>query len=130
MYFPVPQGLRQEGDRDCSVPVFAQLAGISREDLLTEMPLAGEGEVAVHEWEEWLGRRGLLVTRYKPSEEYTLPCAHLVFVGGMPNWIYQDKTGVHDPDPNRQYFAANDPRMLALSFYDERRLTISVLRPA
>jgi len=107
------------------MPVFAALAGISREELVQEKPLAPEGKVSVQEWEDWLNAKGLRATRYQPGEQCTMPCAHLVDFAGMPHWIYQDANGVHDPNPAFQHFSANDPRMLALSFY-EKLLTISV----
>jgi hypothetical protein len=40
---PKPQMLRQESDRDCSVPVFAALAGVSETKVLKDLPHAALG---------------------------------------------------------------------------------------
>jgi hypothetical protein len=66
--------------------------GYSRYDgILQELRQAAEAKVSVAEWEDWLRGKGLVVRRYQPGEEYTLPCAHLVIWAGQPHWIYQAK---------------------------------------
>jgi len=114
----------QEGESDCSVPVFGELTGLSREELLREMPNAVEGRVTVLQWESWLRSKGLKVDRHQRDEEYTLPCAHLLLWAGRPHWIYEDETGVHEPNPAFMCVPPDDPIML--SHVRKREFTISV----
>jgi hypothetical protein len=126
-WLPVGQYLFQESERDCAIPVFGELSGRSRAAILEKFPQAAGGEVKVVEWEEWLRSLGFHVNRYQPDEPFTLPCAHLV--ERAPNvfhWIYQDARGVFDPDPSFRFMPADDPRMLNLSCYSRKILTISV----
>ena len=125
MEWPIPQKLRQHGDSDCSVPVFAALAGISEEELLRDLPDAPKAKINVEEWEQWLRTKGKRATR-SLGQEYALRCAHLVEFAGMLHWIYRDDTGVHDPNPAFQYVSANHPEMLKLSYYSKIVLTISI----
>jgi hypothetical protein len=120
------QKLRQEGEADCSVPVFRELAGISREELLRELPHAVGARVTVQQWEEWLYSKGRKPVRHQNDEPYTLPCAHLVEWAGRPHWIYQDQTGVHDPNPAFTCMPEDDSRLLTFEVYKQRILTISV----
>lgn len=69
-----PQTLLQMGPWDCGVDVFRKLAGLTREELLRELPEAIDG-IPVIRWEHWLTSRGLLIERRQPGEEYALPCA-------------------------------------------------------
>jgi hypothetical protein len=126
--FPVPQYLRQQGAMGCGVAVFAELAGLSREEILRDRPRAEEHGLTVEEWEEYLRGKGLIVRRYQSDEHHPLPCAHLVHSGsGCPHWIFQSERGVFDPDPSYQYMPADDPRMLNFSG-KTRILAIAVTR--
>jgi hypothetical protein len=60
---PKRQILIQETERGCSVPVFAQLAGISIGDLKRELPGAILGQVTVNEWITWLEGKGFAVLK-------------------------------------------------------------------
>jgi hypothetical protein len=121
------QTLRQQGDRDCSIPVFAKLTGASREEIVSDLPEAAEGKVTVAQWEDWLTRRNLDVTRHDgQGEHYEIPCAHLV-QRHSPHWIYEDEHGVLDPNPCFEFMPPNDPRMRDWNVtYGGRILTISV----
>jgi hypothetical protein len=121
------QSLRQEGERDCSIPIFGKLAGVSREKILHELPEAVEGKVTVAQWEDWLRSKNLNVTRHDGSDEhYELPCAHLV-QPHSPHWIYEDAHGVLDPSPVFGAMPPDDPRMREwAATYGGRILTISV----
>ena len=124
---PVGQYLFQESERDCAIPVFGELSGCSRAVILERFPQAVDGEVKVVEWEDWLRSLGFNVTRYQPDESFTVPCAHLVErAPGVFHWIYQDARGVFDPDPSFRFMPADDPRMLNLSCYSRKILTVSV----
>jgi hypothetical protein len=123
--FATVQSLQQEGDRDCSVPVFERLSGIDRAVILQDLPQAREAKVTVSEWENWLKSKGYDVTRHK-GDSYTLPCAHLVNADFAPHWIYQDEAGVHDPSPSSRYFPTDDPKLLNFSCYSGRELAISI----
>jgi hypothetical protein len=126
-WLPVGQYLFQESERDCAIPVFGELSGRSRAAILERFPHAVNGEVKVVEWEEWLRSLGFNVTRYQPDESFTLPCAHLVERGqDAYHWIYQDARGVFDPDPSFRFMPADDPKMLSLSCYSRKILTVSV----
>jgi hypothetical protein len=50
------QSLRQEGSWDCGVEVFRKLAGVSRAELLQDLPKAING-IPVGHWEDWLKAR-------------------------------------------------------------------------
>jgi hypothetical protein len=126
--FPVPQYLRQQGAMGCGVAVFAELTGLSRAEILRDRPRAEEHGLSVKEWEEYLRENGFIVRQYQPEESYPLPCAHLVDAGGGCHWIFQDERGVFDPSAAFQYMPADDPRMLNLSVYKARILTIAVAR--
>jgi hypothetical protein len=68
------QSLRQEGERDCDVPVFGKLTGVSREEILGDLPEAAEGKVTVDQSENWLRSRNLDVTRHHGRDEhYAVP---------------------------------------------------------
>ena len=123
--------LAQRDARDCSVPVFARLAGIPEEQFRNEMPRAQIGQISVDELVAWLELKCFQVLKRPGCPDDLLPCAHLV--GNMPqslsdfHWIFRDADGdVHDPSPVFQFFPADDPRMRALNFYSERVLTITV----
>lgn len=127
-YFTM-QSLRQQGQWDCGVEVFGKLAGISREELLRELPEAANG-ITVSRWEQWLTEKGFQVKRLGRDEEYTLPCAHLIKRLPHHHWIYEDGTGIHDPDPK---LAIVSPKLIQESFpsyYREgKELTISLIGP-
>ena len=125
---PVPQRLRQYGDMDCGLSVFAELTGISREQILLDKPCAAVG-LTIDQWEEYFRSKGFGVTRYQSDESYPLPCAHLVNTGSSFHWIYQSSEGVFDPSPAFQYMPADDPRMLTFSVYLRRILAICVISP-
>jgi len=124
--FPVPQYLRQQGAMGCGVPVFGELIATSREEILRDRPNAEEKGLTVEEWEKYLRTKGYVVRRYLPGESYPRPCAHLVFTGGGYHWVYQSARGVFDPDPSFESYGANDSRMLDLSVYPARILTLAV----
>jgi hypothetical protein len=121
------QSLRQEGERDCSLPVFGKLTGASRVEILRDLPEAAEGKVSVRQWEEWLKNRNVGVTRYDGRDgHYEVPCAHLV-QPHSPHWIYEDEIGVLDPSDCFRSMPPDDPRMRDWdATYGGRILTISV----
>jgi hypothetical protein len=121
------QSLKQEADRDCSIPVFGKLGSASREEILHDLPEAVEGKVTVAQWEDWLRSRNLDVRRHDGSDEhYQLPCAHLV-QPHSPHWIYEDVHGVLDPSPVFAAMPSDEPRMREwVATYGGRILTISV----
>jgi hypothetical protein len=122
------QSLRQEGERDCGVPVFGKLAGASREVVLRDLPEATEGKVTVAQWEDWLrNKKNLEVVRHDGRDEhYDIPCAHLV-QRHSPHWIYEDENGVLDPSLPFACMSPNDRSMREWeSTYGGRILTISV----
>jgi len=121
------QSLRQEGECDCSVPVFGKLTGASREEILRDLPEASDGKVSVARWEDWLRSKNLEVARHDGRDEhYDIPCVHLV-QRHSPHWIYEDESGVLDPSSAFMYMPPNDPRMREWeSTYGGRILTISV----
>jgi hypothetical protein len=126
--FPVAQFLQQSGNMDCGVCVFGALAGLSREEILRDRPQAADEGLAVDRWVEYLESKGWMVTKHRPDESCSLPCAHLVDAGGTPHWIYQTEEGVFDPNPANRYMPANDPRMLNFSLYASRILLITIAR--
>ena len=132
---PKMQRLYQDGERGCSVPVFAALAGVSTKDILSDFPFAAKGEISVIEWETWLENRGLNVLRRGGCQTDILPCVHLV--ANHPrgredyHWVFRDKDGdIHDPSPVTQCLGANDPHMRNLRSYNVKELTITAVRRA
>ncbi|WP_263355435.1 hypothetical protein [Acidicapsa acidisoli] len=128
---PKRQILIQETERGCSVPVFAQLAGISTNDLKRELPGAILGQVTVNEWIVWLEGKGFAVLKRDGCPVDIVPCVHLVAHSPQSeldfHWVYRDTEGdVHDPSPVSTCMGADDPRMRDLSFYETKQLTISV----
>lgn len=128
---PKPQGLRQRASCDCSVPVFAALAGVSEDEVRHDVPKASLGEVSVDEWVCWLEGKGFKVSKIKGCPGDAVPCAHLVAVqsqGGPFHWVYRDGDGdVLDPSPTFRYMPASDPRMRNLSIYGQKVLTLSIV---
>jgi hypothetical protein len=129
---PKPQKLLQRQERDCGVVVFAELAGTSYEDVLTDLPGADLSPISVDAWERWIKSKGFLVQREQGCPESVLPCAHLVSPvddNRFCHWVYRDTEGdVHDPSPRSIHFAADDPRMRNLSLYGFHLLTVSISR--
>jgi hypothetical protein len=128
---PKPQRLHQSGDRDCSVPVFAALSGLTEDQVRAELPGAVLGEVTVDGWIAWLESKGFRVTKHQGCPSDIVPCAHLV--GNMPrsqadfHWIFRDGDGdVHDPSPVFSCVPADDPRIRSLSYYSEHVLTLTL----
>jgi hypothetical protein len=127
---PKPQRLCQRFERDCGVCVFAELAGVSREEILRDLPQAHLGTVSVDAWTEWLEKKGWAVLRQQECPDDIVPCAHLV---GRSNtdfhWIFRDAEGdVHDPSPVFTAMPADDPRMKSITFYPLKVLTLSISR--
>lgn len=120
------QMLRQEAAMDCGVAVFAKLANLNRQEILRDMPGAINGRT-VEEWETYLAARGCRPTRYQAEDEYPLPCAHLVEIApGFYHWIFQaEDGGIHDPDPS---WACYPPRLMKMSFYRRRILTVAIVK--
>jgi hypothetical protein len=93
---PKPQMLRQKSERDCSVPVFASLVGITEEEVLRDIPEAALGQVTVDGWKIWLRGRDFDVLQRDGCPSDILPCAHLVSLP-IPSskedfhWIYRDE---------------------------------------
>jgi hypothetical protein len=131
---PKQQRLRQKSDRDCSVPVFAALTGISEDKLCLDVPLAAMGLVSVDQWKNWLRKRGFQVSERDGCPVDLLPCAHLVATHPPRDltdfhWIYRDGDGdVHDPSEVSLAMPADDPRMRNLSLYSLHQLTLSISR--
>jgi hypothetical protein len=133
---PKQQKLRQESERDCSVPVFAALAGISEDEVRQDLPQAAMGQVSDLQLIKWLEKRGFKVLRRDGCPTDIVPCAHLV----GPNeprdkrdfhWVYRDEDGdVHDPSPVSLAVAADDAMMRNLSLYARKELTLSVSSPS
>jgi len=108
---------------DCGVCVFGALTGLSREEILHDLPDAAKGKT-VDEWETYMRGKGFDAVPYQPEEAYPLPCAHLVESGAGHHWIYQAADeGIHDPSPVFQHMP---PKLLKLSAYRRRVLTIAV----
>jgi hypothetical protein len=118
-----PQKLRQEGDMDCGVCVFGELANLTRDQILRDLPEAVNGKT-VGEWKAYLAEKGFEAVEYGPEEEHPLPCAHLVGIAtGFHHWIYQaEDGGIHDPSPVFQHMP---PKLIKLSEYN-RVLTIAI----
>ncbi|MGA2808724.1 MAG: hypothetical protein ABSE87_11355, partial [Terracidiphilus sp.] len=81
--------------------------------------------ISVGRWKEWLIAKGFTVDEHQRDEDFTTPCAHLIKKQSYYHWIYQDETGIHDPDPKFMYVS---PELITLdTYYPEGRvLTISV----
>lgn len=130
---PKPQKLGQKSERDCGVCVFAALAGVSEEELLSDIPDAHLGTVSVNGWIDWLQTKGFAVSRHEGCPTDVVPSAHLVahvmYSEKDAHWVYRDEDGdVHDPSPVAMYMYADDARMKELSFYSMKILTLSVSR--
>jgi hypothetical protein len=129
---PKPQRLLQRQARDCGVVVFAEMAGVSYEDVLNDLPGADLSPISVDAWENWIKSKGFAVQREQGCPQGLVPCAHLVSTvddNRFCHWVYRDDDGdVHDPSPRSIHFAADDPRMRNLSLYDFHVLTVSVTR--
>jgi len=121
-----------DGPRDCSVPVFAALTGISEDEIRHDLPEAHLGRVSVDEWARWLDKKGFAALIRPGCPDDIVPCAHLVALDERragAHWIYRDGQGnIHDPNPAQRYVPADDPRMKSISFYPEKVLTVSVSR--
>jgi hypothetical protein len=128
--FPKQQMLRQFSDRDCGVPVFAALAGVSEESLLAELPQAQLGLVTVGQWEAWLKTKGLEIERLQGCPIDVVKCAHLLSEHQPRDerdfhWIYRDEDGdVHDPNFSFSAMPADDERMRELKSYPYTALTL------
>lgn len=128
---PKPQKLHQKSERDCGVCVFAELAGVSEEEVCGDLPDAHLGTVSVDGWKQWLQEKGFTVLQREGCPDDIVPCAHLVaHVMYSPNdahWVYRDSDGdVHDP--SEDFVPADDQRMRNLLFYSEKILTLSLSR--
>jgi hypothetical protein len=131
-HLPKLQRLRQKSERGCSVPVFAELTGVSEDGVRRDLPQADLGQVEVDQWVSWLEKRGFRVLKRDGCPTDIVPCAHLV-AHNQPrdkshfHWVFRDADGdVHDPSPGNLAMAADDERMKNLSLYPERVLTLSV----
>ena len=127
---PKPQCHFQRHERDCGVVVFAALAEVPYEDVLSDLPEAHLGTVSVDGWERWLEQRGFKVTRLDGCPADVFPCAHMVSPVDdirYAHWVYRDGEGdIHDPAPSFQAMPADDPFMKELKMYDFKVLTISL----
>lgn len=134
--FPKPQKLRQNLERECSIPVFAELSGVSEDEVRQDFPQAVLGLVTVEQWISWLHKRGFRVLRRDGCPADVLPCVHLVAThqprdGSDFHWIYRDADGdVHDPSPVFAAMPADHPSMRNLSVYFQQVLTISIASSA
>jgi hypothetical protein len=134
IHLPKTQRLRQELERDCSVPVFAELTGVSSDEILRDFPHATIGRVTVEQWKAWLEKRGLTVVERDGCPSDIVPCVHLVATHEPRDntdfhWIYRDEDGdVHDPSPVSGAVPADDPTMRDLTYYRGKILTLSVLK--
>lgn len=130
---PKPQRLHQKHNRDCGVCVFAELAGVSEEEVLADLPDAHLGTVTVDGWRAWLEGKGLKVSKSEGCPADNVPCAHLVanalYTKEDAHWVFRDEDGdIHDPSPVAMYMPADDERMRSLSTYAIKILTLSVSR--
>jgi hypothetical protein len=96
--FPKQQRLRQDSERGCSVPVFANLASVSEGEVLRDLPAAALGAVSVSEWIKWLENKRFDVLSRDGCPADIVPCAHLVALhdprdAGDFHWIYRDSDG-------------------------------------
>jgi hypothetical protein len=117
-----PQRLRQEGSMDCGVPVFGALLGLTRDQILRDIPNSTNG-LTVDQWKDYSKTKIVAVVQYGPDEDYPLPAAHLVC--GL-HWVYQAKDGgFHDPSP---VFESTPPKLITIAqHYGGRILTIAVV---
>jgi len=117
------QRLRQEGDMDCGVSVFAELTGLSRQEILHDLPEAVNG-LSADQAIAYLQGKGIQVHIYPSECQHPLPCAHLVQSGGGYHWVYQAVNGgIHDPSPS---FECVPPRLVNLAKdYVRKVLTIA-----
>lgn len=135
LQLPKQQRLQQTSDRDCSVPVFAALTGLSDDEIRRDLPNAALGQVSVSEWMAWLHEKGRNPLKRDGCLTDFLPCAHLVATHEPRDrsdfhWIYRDSDGdVHDPSPVVAAMPADDPRMKNLTDYHHCELTLSVENP-
>lgn len=122
-----PQTLQQEGQMDCGVAVFAKLANLTEERILSDMPEAANGMTPEHA-ERYLKSKGLKVTRYESGDKHPLPCAHLV--ESSPHhyhWIFQaEDGGIHDPSPACQHCPPHYINQHFDAFYRAKVLTLAV----
>lgn len=139
-WIPKYQRLQQQGDMGCGVAVFAELTGLTRQEILSDQPQAENEGLRVIEWEAYLIHKGFEVRLYDSKKRgYLYPCAHLMDKGlGAYHWIYEDCDGdILDPDPSARYIPPDDPRLLPpddprlinsphTSIYDQRVLTLVV----
>jgi len=129
---PKQQVLRQRFERDCGVAVFAELAGISYEDVLRDLPDAHLGTVTDGGWMRWLEQKGFTPLKREGCPEDIVPCAHMVAPVDDTrycHWVYRDAEGdIHDPSPSSLAVPADDERMRKLSLYDVKVMTISISR--
>lgn len=130
---PKPQRLFQRFDRDCGVCVFGELAGVSYDQVLRDLPGAHLGNVRVDGWMQWLKDKGLSPLKCDGAPTDIVPCAHLVaskimYSESDCHWIYRDADGdVHDPAPTYRAMWADDEKMRAVSFfYGQQICTISI----
>jgi hypothetical protein len=121
-----PQRLRQQGEMDCGVSVFAELANMSREEILNDIPEAMNG-ISVERWKAYFTGKGFEVREYIPDDEYPSPCAHLVASGGGYHRVYQATNGgIHDPSP---VFESTPPRTIKLKTHYAATLVTIALEP-
>jgi hypothetical protein len=130
---PKPNKLHQKGTRDCGVCVFAELAGVSYEQVIQELPGADEGTVTVDGWIAWMKTKGINFEMREGCPADVVPCAHLVSNTMTSkddfHWVLRDEDGdVHDPSPVAMYMPADDPRMRDLETYAFKKLTLSAKR--
>lgn len=129
---PKLQRVFQRYDHDCGVAVFAELAGVSYEDVLNDLPDSHINMVSVDGWTKWLESKGFAVLRQDGCPTDIVPCAHLV--SPVPDekychWVYRDSEGdIHDPSGTFRAMPADDAFMKNLWYYEFKWLTISVLK--
>jgi hypothetical protein len=142
LWIPKYQRLQQYGEMGCGVAVFAELTGLTREEILLDQPKAEEAGLPVIEWEGYLINKGFEIRRYDSDKcGYTRPCAHLMRIGlEIFHWIYEDCDGhILDPGSTSCYTPPEDPQLLPpddprlkgsaqKSIYCERVLTLVVTK--
>jgi len=118
-----PQGLHQENDVDCGLEVFRTLLGLTRAEVVGDLPGIDKRETSADDWIAYARTKGQELKIYQPGEEHPLPCTHLV--GDRPHchWVYQTTDGgIHDPSP---VFTSVPPRMITLACYARHILTVA-----